>query len=74
MFNVGDKVILKSGGPVMTVALPPRIDKGRIEAGKVLCKWYNEKTGQYERRYFEEGVLELYKEPEEEQKREIGYK
>lgn len=74
MFNVGDKVILKSGGPLTTVASPSRIDRGRIEAGEVLCKWYDEKTGQYKQRYFEVKVLELYKEPKEEQKRDIGYK
>lgn len=74
MFNVGDKVILKSGGPVMTVASPSRLDGGRIKAGEVSCKWYDEKTGQYKQRYFQVKVLELYKESKEEQKREIGFK
>ena len=70
MFNVGDKVILKSGGPAMTV-IGSSLYKGRIE---VWCRWYDEKSGRYEARYFEVEALELYEEPKEEQKRDIGYK
>ena len=63
MFNVGDKVILKSGGPIMTVVTPSLLDKGRIKTNEVLCRWYNEKSGRYEARYFEVEALELYEEP-----------
>ena len=75
-FKVGDKVILKSGGPVMTVATPSvfDLDKKRIKSNEVLCRWYNEKSGRYEARYFQIKVLELYKEPEEKPKRDMGYR
>ena len=76
-FELGDKVKLRSGGPVMTVSKPGRliidgIPVGRIEPGRVFCKWFNEK-GSLEKRFFDQGELELYK-PKKEQKRDIGYK
>lgn len=39
LFKVGDTVMLKSGGPVMTVQ--------RVTAAKVHVAWYNETIGDF---------------------------
>ncbi|HFQ4989878.1 TPA: YodC family protein [Vibrio vulnificus] len=36
MFNIGDIVVLKSGGPVMTVT-------GRDFADELICTWFDSK-------------------------------
>lgn len=77
-FEVGDKIRLKSGGPLMTVHKPGRLTVGgevreQIEPGKVFCKWHNKETGKYQTGFFDQEALELYKEPKEEQKKDIGF-
>lgn len=50
----GDKVVLRSGGPVMTVicalsngdAISGPWLRGGWKAGDVLCKWKDERTGE----------------------------
>lgn len=52
MFNLGDEVYLKSGGPVMTVSKV-------TNDGFVDCTWYNEVTGDYHGCQFEPEMLGL---------------
>lgn len=78
-FKLGEKVRLKSGGPPMVVRGPGCLTvggeaRGQVESGKVFYKWYNEETGRYQTGFFDQEALELYKEPKEEQKKDIGYK
>lgn len=41
--NVGDVVVLKSGGPKMTVNQTPfRTLEGKEDETKALCEWFNE--------------------------------
>ena len=86
-FKVGDVVKLKSGGPKMTVSKPGRPGvlvrgvsvEGRVpvegrEPAKVFCKWFEKGDKSNPRRAsFNQEDLELC-EPEQEQKRELGYK
>ena len=51
-FKKGDVVILKSGGPKMTVK--------SIQENKIICVWWDEKTNDYKEREFEEDLLEKY--------------
>ena len=79
-FTLGDRVRLKSGGPVMTVSKPGRgvlvrgMNVEGREPAKVFCKWF-EKGDKSKPRMasFNPEELEFY-EPEQEQKRELGYK
>jgi len=49
-FQIGDKVLLKSGSPVMTVS--------QFKGGVAECVWFdgNKKLSDY----FVEGILEIY--------------
>lgn len=40
-FKTGDKVQLKSGGPVMTV---DTVMSGQYQTGKYLCQWFSGST------------------------------
>jgi len=85
-FKLGDRVRLKSGGPVMTVSKPGRRamargvnveDRVPVEGREfvwVFCKWFEEGDESKPRTAsFNPEELEFY-EPEQEQKRELGYK
>jgi len=48
-FKIGDTVMLKSGGPLMTV-------ENEEEGGRVMCKWFDEKNKPFER-VFDERML-----------------
>ena len=52
-FEPGDKVELKSGGPVMTVVEVHSNDS-------VSCQWFNSQGSQYEINIFKPGVLNAY--------------
>lgn len=52
MFNIGDEVYLKSGGPVMTVS---RVTND----GYVECVWYSETLAHYSNNLFEPEMLAL---------------
>lgn len=49
MFNVGDLVMLKSGGPVMTVI--------QVDGSNVYCTWFDERNV-IQRHVFVAGALE----------------
>ena len=52
-FKIGDEVLLKSGGPVMTV-----IDLNwNKQPGKVKCQWWSSKDDIYKTGIFAEEVL-----------------
>jgi uncharacterized protein YodC (DUF2158 family) len=57
MFEVGDLVKLKSGGPVMTIS---EIVHG-INKDGYNCKWF--KGASKEQAFFEEEVLKIYEAP-----------
>lgn len=58
MFNVGDVVKLKSGGPIMTIG-----ETGRSDS--VFCVWFiNNESGSVSSYSFKPDTLELYVEPE----------
>lgn len=44
MFNIGDVVVLKSGGPKMTVL---EIDDSNKLFKGIQCTWFNEITGNF---------------------------
>lgn len=56
-FNVGDIVILKSGGPKMTVDQYYSEPLGGELTSQVLCKWFDNKDN-IQQDWFEEGALE----------------
>ncbi|GAH23756.1 unnamed protein product [marine sediment metagenome] len=79
-FTLGDVVKLKSGGPEMTVSKPGRgvlvrgVNVEGVEGREsvwVFCKWFEK--GKPRTASFNPEDLEFYK-PEQEQKRELGYK
>lgn len=55
-FKKGDIVILKSGGPPMTVK--------SLQEKKVICVWWDEQINDYKEREFDEDLLEKYEIPE----------
>ena len=52
-FKEGDVVVLKSGGPPMTVK--------SIQGNRVICVWWDEKTNDFKEREFEEYLLKMSK-------------
>ncbi len=71
-FSKGDKVVLKSGGPLMTVM--GDVERGEtVEllwmrtawgAGAVICQWWDEKRKEYQTHPFEAEWLVAAPEPE----------
>ena len=62
--DIGDKVIFKTGqGPIMVIIKPfgPAAE-GEKAKGRVFCRWWSEKNGRFEQRYFGTEELELYEE------------
>lgn len=55
-FEVGDKVQLKSGGPVMTVDTVGW--GGKPE--EIRCRWYSDKDDQYKVAVFHKDMLKLF--------------
>lgn len=54
-FKVGDVVVLKSGGPEMTV-----IDLNwNKQTGRIRCRWYSAKDEDYKVKVFREEALEF---------------
>ena len=52
-FKEGDRVVYVGGGPIMAVEAFEDVD-GEEE---VLCRWWVEKTQEFKRDYFKEGML-----------------
>jgi uncharacterized protein YodC (DUF2158 family) len=51
-FNPGDVVLLKSGGPLMTVVR-------KTEPGDYACTWFETPKGEYKVLNFAEALLEI---------------
>lgn len=61
-FEVGSKVKFKAGGPTMVVAeLYDSRASTSLGEGDVLCKWWEEKEGDFKLRVFYKEELELVK-------------
>lgn len=58
LWKVGDKVRLKSGGPMMVV---DSVDEKNSSAVVVGCKWYSHKDDEYKYEEFKEQMLEVHK-------------
>lgn len=59
-FKIGDIVILKSGGPSMTITNDKTgvdLSKGKVWNGNYDCKWFDDKTMQKGR--FPQNTIEL---------------
>ena len=55
-FKVGDVVVLKSGGPEMTV-----IDLNwNKQIGRIRCRWYSAKDEDYKVKVFREEALKFH--------------
>ena len=54
-FKVGDVVMAKSGGPVMTVC--------DVDTAGVHCKWHSKKEDKFNYETFPEAALDLYEGP-----------
>jgi uncharacterized protein YodC (DUF2158 family) len=48
--NIGDPVMLKSGGPAMTVV-------GTTNAGRIRCAWWSTQLSKFEEAEFPPGAL-----------------
>lgn len=70
-FNVSDLVVLKSGGPVLTVKSTRFAKEGIIRLGpqsqdrnthivKVRCQWWDKASNSFQEQEFNEDVLEKY--------------
>jgi uncharacterized protein YodC (DUF2158 family) len=55
-FKIGDRVLHKSGGPLMAVTNPKTSDGG------VWCEWFNPDTKVFSGKEFRPEVLDPYKE------------
>lgn len=55
-FKVGDRVLLNSGGPVMTVTKYEPVD-----SEEVICQWFA--NGKLEEKAFNQNVLRPYEAP-----------
>jgi uncharacterized protein YodC (DUF2158 family) len=51
-FNVGDVVMVKSGGPKMTV--------DQVARDEVRCVWFDERAGDFKRAVFPVATLEKF--------------
>jgi uncharacterized protein YodC (DUF2158 family) len=56
-FNAGDRVVLNSGGPTMTV-----LKYEPIDGEDVICQWFN--NNKLEEKAFNQNVIRLYQPPQ----------
>lgn len=77
-FELGEKVRSKGTSLIMVVCRPHQLTVGgepirEIEPGKVCCEWYDEVTGKWRTKFFDQETLELCSEFKGEQKKDIGF-
>ena len=61
IFKKGDVVVLKSGGPPMTIDSLPGEEKFGANRGEYLCKWFKGATA--EKGGYNEHLLQIYTPP-----------